>query len=116
MQTRNLYQRLTHKYQDAYRELDQHVYLGTVRLTPPKQTTAPTDYDDGGKYVQYAQLPAGLSRADRKLAREVLAENLSKWGCKHEYDCCGCELRRATAYPTRDPRRIRVVVSVGYNY
>ena len=116
MHTMNIHKRLTFKYTDAYRDLDRHVLLGTVRLTPPRQTRAPVDFDDGGTYVRFATLPVRLDARGRREARRAIAENLSKWACKHEYDCCGCELTRTVAYPTRDPRRVLLVTNVSYNY
>ena len=116
MQSLNLRKRLTHKYVDSYRHLDRHVTIGGVTLTPRVQVEPATDFDEGGRYVQYARLPAGLSPKQRKEWREVLAENLSKWGCSHEYDCCGCMLVHARAYPTKDARRVLVRVAVSYNY
>lgn len=116
MQTVNLRIRLTHKYVDSYRHLDEHQHLGTVVLGQPRMVREPNDFDDGGTYVRLAQLPAGLSRRQRKVWRAVLAENLSKWGCAHEYDCCGCALVRATVHATNHARRVVVVTKTSYNY
>lgn len=108
--------RLTHKYVDSCRHLDAHVTLGTVKLTPMRMVREPADFDDGGEYVRFATLPVRLRGRDLTEAREALAENLSKWGCTHEYDCCGCELIRTTAHPTRDPRRVLLRTRISYNF
>lgn len=105
--------RLTHKYVDTCRHLDRHVTLGTVKLTPMRMVREPDTLDDGGEYVRFATLPAYMRGRE---AREALAENLSKWGCTHEYDCCGCELTRTTAHPTRDPRRVLLRTRISYNF
>lgn len=116
MKVLHVYKRHTFKYRDGYRDLDRHTYLGDVKLTPRRQTRPPSDFDDGGTYVRFATLPAGLSKQARREAREVIAENLSYSGCKHEYDCCGCESAHTRAYPTAHARRVLLVTSIGYNY
>lgn len=117
MQTVHLRQRLTHKYVDSYRDMDTHVHLGTVVLGASRMVREPgEDHSDGGTYVRLATLPAGLSRSERAKWREVLAENLSKHGCAHEYDCCGCQSRTVRVHATNHARRAIVVTNVGYNY
>lgn len=116
MQTVYLRERLTHKYVDSYRHLDNHVHLGTVVLGQSRMVREADDIDDGGTYVRLAMLPAGLSRSQRAKWREVLAENLSKHGCAHEYDCCGCQSRTVRVHATNHARRAVVVTSIGYNF
>ncbi len=118
MNKHNVYKRTTFKYNDAYRHLDESHFIGTVVLGDAKHTP-PTDessFDDGGTYVRLATLPAGLNRRQRADMRAALAENLSKWGCSHEYDCCGCSLVRTVAHATNHARRVVLVSSVSFNY
>ena len=116
MFTQHLYRRLTHKYVDSCRHLDNHVFLGSVRCTAPRETRPAENYDDGGTFTFYATLPPGLTRRQRQVWRDTLAENVSKHGCTHEHDCCGCMSVSARAHPTHDPRRVLVRYDVGYNY
>jgi hypothetical protein len=113
MELMHLYERKTHKYVDECRDMDEHEYLGRVKITPPQRTVEPKDFDDGGTYVRFARLPVG---ADKRRYMAALAENLSNWGCTHEYDCCGCMLVRASVTPTARDRTVRVEMSVVYNY
>lgn len=112
----NLYLRirLSHKYVGTYRHLDKWRYVGTVRLTPPKQLPSLDDDPDpseGPTYVQVGRLPRGM---DPKVVIRALEDTLSAHGCAHEWDCCGCPSYRAEA--TIHRRRIRVITSVTYNY
>lgn len=116
MQKVHVYKRLTNKYNDGWRHLDSSVYIGTVVLTAPKCIREGTGHDEGGVFTQLATLPASLSGRQRKEFRAALAENLSKWGCRHEYDCCGCELRSTRVLPTEHARKALVVTRVSYNY
>jgi len=114
--TLHVRKRLTHKYRDSYRDLDAHVTLGTVKLGDDRMVAAPKSFDDGGVFVRLVELPAGLSRKQREEWRQAVAENLSKWGCSHEYDCCGCQLVSTRVYATNHARRAIAVSRVSYNY
>lgn len=116
MHTLTVTKRLTYKYVDSRRYLDAHVTLGTVKLTPQRMVREPEDFSEGGQYVRFATLPVRLHGKALIEARKAIAENLSKWGCTHSYDCCGCALIRTTAHATRDPRRVLLRTSVSFNY
>jgi hypothetical protein len=111
MDTVNLYLRLTHKYVDSYRHLDESRYIGTIKLTPPRQTREGNGHDDLGDYVRFGRIPRGL---DPKEVERAVSDTLSHWGCSHEYDCCGCLLTRSDARVRG--RTLMVHTSVGRNY
>lgn len=108
--------RLTHRYVGTYKHEDKWRDLGRVKVTPARVTQEPRDYDDGGAYVRWATLPSGLSREDRRELMRGLEDTLTSQGCSHEYDCCGCRSDLTYAYPTRNPRRVRLVTQVSFNY
>jgi hypothetical protein len=114
----NVYKRLTHRYAMGWASLDNHEYLGAAKATPARMVRQPAEgeYSDGGTYVQFVRLPAGLSARQRREARQAIADTMTSSRCRHEFDCCGCISHYARAYPTRDARTVRVVTSVGYNY
>lgn len=112
MQAVNLYERRTFKYVDGWSNADSWDYLGTIKMTPPKMTREGESYDDGGTYVQFARVPAGQDW--RKVAR-ALRQTIGTNNCRHEYDCCGCELRTVFTKLV-SPRKLLVRTSVGYNY
>ncbi len=114
MFTTHLYRNTTNRYNDAWKHLDEQQFIVSVKLTPRKQTVEPRDFDDGGRYVQYARIPAGATKADKKHLLQAVRDTMSKTDCRHEHDCCGCALIRA--YPTLQGRTLRIETSVGYNY
>jgi hypothetical protein len=114
MNLEHLYLRKTHKYVDSCRDLDKHEYICSVKLTPPQTTEEPQDFDDGGKYVRFGRIPAGASKKDREDILQAARDTFTKWGCHHEYDCCGCRLVSARAQ--LNGRQLRVETNVSYNY
>jgi hypothetical protein len=112
MQQVHLYERLTHKYADGYRYLDQDRFVATVKLTPPVMVREPDSYDDGGVFVQHLRTPAGAPLA---LIRQALRDTLGGSSCRHEYDCCGCASTRIFT-KVLGPRHVLVRTSVSYNY
>lgn len=107
METVSIYKRITHKYNDAWRHLDQEVYIGIVKLTPPKQVREANDYSDLGTYVQLARIPAGAATRTVRDLLQGLADTLSHHGCNHEHDCCGCVM--VSAYATKVGKRTAMV-------
>jgi hypothetical protein len=108
-----LERRLTHRYVGTYRHLDRWRSLGGVaRITPYREVDAGNGYDEGGTYVRWATLPRGV---DRDAACRALEDALSRWGCAHEYDCCGCA-SYTTRVQHRHGRRVVLKTRVSYNY
>jgi hypothetical protein len=112
MEKINLELRLTHKYVGEWDHLDQWDAVGTAVLTPPKCVREPEDFDDGGEYVRWATIPRGQPLA---ASARALEDSLSKHGCSHEYDCCGCASYRTEAIH-RHGRRMVLKTSIRYNY
>jgi hypothetical protein len=113
----DLYARLTHQYVTGWAGEDQWVPLAPVRSTGPTAVTAsPGAYEDddtdtrrhlltfapaawvAARYVYRRNRPA---HAGQRLGfihwlEWMASENFST-GCRHEHDCCGCRLTRASA-------------------
>ncbi len=107
--------RLSFRYADSYSHLDCWERLGLLRLTPAKQTRLPgMDLSDGGSYVRFARLPAGLSAKQRKQWARAIEDSLSYSNCRHEWDCCGCATTRARV--TLSGRTALVRQHVSFNY
>lgn len=112
METIHLEQRLSHRYVDTYSHLDEWRDVGTARLTPAKLVREGNGLDDGGTYLRWATIPRGQNRA---LSAIALEDALTRVGCSHEWDCCGCESIR-TRVLHRKGLRFALVTTVGYNY
>lgn len=110
--TIHLYERQSHKYRDGWRDLDEHQYLGTVKMTGPTLVEPGNGYDRGDVVRHAVRLPVGM---DPKAAAQALRDTLGGGRCRHEYDCCGCASRSVF---TRliSPRRLSVTVRTSYNY
>lgn len=115
MQEVNVYDRLTHKYVDSWRHLDEEQFVATVKLTPPVQTEEGNYYDNLGTYVQFARIPAGLGSKTERLLLQGLVDTLTSWGCSHDFDCCGCRLVRASVQKV-GPRKVLVTTDIGRNF
>lgn len=108
----HLYKRLTRRYVDEWRHLDDEQYVGRVKVLAGRQVREARDYDDGGSWRYRVVAPAALGSADLTGAIE---DTLSHHGCSHEYDCCGCRSVRAQA--RRVSRREYVVtLHTSFNY
>lgn len=112
MHTVHAYRRNSHKYNDSYRHLDSETFVATVKLTPPRVTVEGNGYDEGESYVQYGRIPANVNKG---ALLKALKDTLSKHGCSHEYDCCGCASYRVNVRLIA-PRRLMVFTKVSYNY
>lgn len=113
MKTIQLYERLTHRYVDAYRHLDEEQYIGEVKQLGITRRVPPAGcYDDGGKYLFRVVAPSTLKSKDLSHA---LRSALSHSGCTHEYDCCGCASSHASV-KRLTKREYSVRISISYNY
>lgn len=112
METLHLEQRLTHRYVDTCSHLDEWRDVGTARLTPARLVREGNGLDDGGTYLRWATIPRGQNPA---LSAIALEDALTRVGCSHEWDCCGCESIR-TRVLHRKGRRFVLATTVGYNY
>jgi len=107
-----LSRRLTHRYVGTYSHLDEWRDIGVATLTPRREVNPGNDYDEGGTYIRWAVLPRGI---DRDAACRALEETMSRWGCAHEYDCCGCA-SYTTRVLHRHGRRVVLQTRVSFNY
>ena len=112
MKTIQLYERLTHRYVDAYRHLDEEQYIGEVKQLGITRSVPPAGYDDGGKYQFRVVAPSTLKSKDLSHA---LRSTLSHSGCTHEHDCCGCASSNASV-KRLTKREYSVRISISYNY
>lgn len=112
METIQLNRRLTHRYVGTYAHEDNWEGVGTARLTPPRAVAEGNGIDDGGTYIRWAILPAGQ---DAEASARALQDTLSKHGCHHEYDCCGCR-SLDTRVIHRHGRRLVLRTQVSFNY
>jgi hypothetical protein len=112
METIQLNRRLTHHYVGTYAHEDNWAGVGTARLTPPREVVEGNGLDDGGTYIRWATLPAGQ---DVEASAQALEDTLSKHGCHHEYDCCGCR-SVSTRVIHRHGRRLVLRIRVSFNY
>jgi len=112
MHTINLYKRLTHRYVDAYRHLDEESFVGQVKQLGLTRSVAPAGYDDGGTYLFRVVAPPTLKSQDLS---QAISSTLSHNGCAHEYDCCGCESHSAHV-KRLTKREYAVRLRVSFNY
>lgn len=110
----SLFRRLTHKYRDGWSHEDQHEYLCGAKLTPAKLVREPEGFDDGGTYIMHATVPRGFSPRQARAIEQALEDSLGGSSCRHEHDCCGCQIRRVNA--KRRGSRFVVKMDVSYNY
>ena len=112
MNTHPLSLRLTRCYVGTFRHLDSWRDLGEAKVTPGRMVEPGNGHDEGPTYIRWATLPPGV---DRDAACRALVDTLSRWGCSHEWDCCGC-----ASYTThvlhRHGRRVVLQTQVTYNY
>jgi len=95
--TDGLYIRTTHKYKDAYRHLDDSIYIGrvdTLRIIERKKTN-----EDGTNLLFVRVFPDEDStiHLDVETIKDAVCRHFSYSGCTHEYDCCGCVSQRVDA-------------------
>lgn len=112
MNTHRLSLRLTHRYVGTFRHLDSWRDLGEAKVTPHREVAPGNGHDEGGTYIRWATLPRGV---DRDAACRALVDTFSRWGCSHEWDCCGCA-SYTTRVLHRHGRRVALQTRVSFNY
>lgn len=108
----HLYKRLTYRYADAYRHLDEDKYIGDAKLLAGRIVEESNDYDRGPTRVFRVVLKRGVNPVD---ARKAIHNSFSGSNCRHEWDCCGCPSYSADVRKVSD-REFSVRQSVSYNY
>lgn len=115
METVVIARRITHKFVGIFRYLDQWETIGRVRITNGRDVRKYSDIDGpevGPRYIRFARLPNGVKRS---VVLRAIEDELSAWGCSHEWDCCGCASYSTRVYPYKG-RVVRIVTDVTYNY
>lgn len=114
MQTVHAYIRTSHSYRDGWRHLDGERFVASVKVTPPRQTEEnfSDSYENGPSYVQFARAPSG---ANIKQLMSALRDTMGGSRCRHDYDCCGCIMRRVQVSHLGS-RRLMISTETSYNY
>ena len=82
-----LEERLTSRYVDSYRHMDQWGREFTFKVLPAKMVEERFGYDEGN--ITHMRV-IGSKTIDQNAQIRVLHQNMGYSGCSHEYDCCGC--------------------------
>lgn len=104
------YVRLTHKYVDGYKHLDEEEYKGIFHIL---SVSAPQDYDessDSWARTYRVKAPAGLTREEI----EGVLRNEFRYGCRCEHDCCGHTQSYVRARGIKHIKRREYWVSVNF--
>jgi hypothetical protein len=104
--------RETHRYVGTCSHMDRWQHVGRAKVLPARLVREGNGHDDCGTYLMTAKIPAGQDPAASKRA---LADHFTRWGCSHEYDCCGCVSTMADVRQVT-PRTFIVAVSYSRNY
>lgn len=86
-----IYKRLTHRYRAGWVVMDEHQYVGPLKLTAPRVTQEGED-GTGPTRIRHARLSAEQAR-DPRTVRDIidgLYDTVGGSTCRHEHDCCGC--------------------------
>lgn len=112
MKTLHLYNRLTWKYVDSCRDMDEHRYIGSVKMLGGTKIAEGNDYDIGDTWKFRIVAPSTLKNVNLASA---LRSTLSHHGCHHDYDCCGCASVSAIVRRV-NKREYFVSLHTSYNY
>lgn len=111
----HIQRRVTHRYNDGWAYNDQWEGVGKAKLLAQRMVRAPEGFDDGGEYVRYAVLAAGVDREKGAQALADTARLMYGNRCQHEHDCCGCA--HSTVQITHvKGRSFRLNIRIGFNY
>lgn len=106
--------RTTHHFDPSWREVDNCVEIGSLRALAPRVKAPGNGYDRLATTVQTFVLPRRLTGRPLREMATALEHMLSGTSCRHEFDCCGCELRFARVI-AKTPRRLTVRVIASRN-
>lgn len=90
--------RITSKYKDAYRHLDESETIGTTSTLHCVEREKNEEHGDSGTDLIFVQvhLDEDLSYPSDETIRKALHNTYSYHGCGHEHDCCGCRHQSVT--------------------
>lgn len=106
--------RLTHRFDLGWSDLDDWVEIGQLRALAPRLKSTGNGFDQLPTTDQTFVLPRRLTGRPLRQMAMALEEMLSGTSCRHEHDCCGCELRFARVI-VKTPRRLTVRISASRN-
>lgn len=104
--------RKTFRYVGTYRDLDDWEDLGFFRHTPVKCVAVGNGLDEDGAYTRWVKVPVNTPLHEIIPAIE---DTLTRVGCAHEYDCCGC-LSYRTHFIRRRGRKLLFKTYATRNY
>ena len=108
----NVYNRLSHKWSDAFSHRDDWAFIAVAKATPFRETVQPRDFSDGGEQICLVELDREVRARVGKLALE---NTMGGSNCTHEWDCCGCARRHITAKKI-GKRKFLVHQRITFNY
>lgn len=109
MQQIDIYKRLTHKFNLGWSHEDEWETAATVKVLPLKVISTT---DDSYTVTHRVIAPSSHRKTDLSNA---IASTMTRSGCRHEYDCCGCASHHATVRRV-SAREYVAKVNVTYNY
>lgn len=83
--------RLTNKYKDAYRHLDEEMRLGTVETLRSIDRHVDEEHGNSGSKLLIIRIfPDSEMQFTLDDLKKAIRDTYTYQGCGHEYDCCGC--------------------------
>lgn len=110
--------RKTHKYVGTYSYLDEWEDIGTTEQIGYQAEKPNDDEDDYCEPMTetYWLIVTPEEGATKDQIKEALRDTYTKWGCHHEYDCCGCRNYSAHYVQNTTGNLWKVVVGSSRNY
>lgn len=110
----------THKYVGTYQHEDRWTTLGAGKVLGRarvlREPDGDADMSEGPLYgFTFVADRATFERHGPEAIRRALQDMFTRWGCAHDYDCCGCASTSARVRHTKR-REFFVAQSVTYNY
>ena len=109
--------RLTRKYVGTYQHEDEWNNIGTAT---EKLSGIDDHADDDDPCEPVTQLYCFEVKTDEpqepKTIEQAFRDTFTKWGCAHEYDCCGCRSYRVSRVAPCGNDEWLVTVSSARNY
>lgn len=91
--------RETNTYVGSYRDLDKWRGIGTYRIASTQNSH--TDGEDICEPMTHLHRVEVWSSVTDEEIRKALSDEFTRWGCAHDWDCCGCR-----NYAAREVRKI----------
>jgi hypothetical protein len=85
--------RITNKYKDAYRHLDQEERIGNTETLRIVERHVDEEHGESGSNLLFIRIQLDEDPGfpvDRQMIKDAIYNTYSYHGCGHEHDCCGC--------------------------